>query len=440
MKLYFKSLVKITAIGIFFIVIFFLSGSYVFSQGSAGVLKAGIAKLDITPDLPVQMSGYGSRTELSIGVHDNLYARVVAFENNGKRLVLISTDVIGYYGGTYEFILKSIQEESGLRQDEVFLCGIHSHSAPTVTINDDIGHQNNIAYTQILRPKIVKVVREALNSLTPVKTGIGVGYSPVGINRRRQNERGMIELGRNPYGPTDKEVLVMKLVRSDNGSPITALFDYACHATSLGPKNLLISGDVLGIAAQFVENILGKGLIAPEFAGASGNIDPWFRVLPEFNTEPGWIPEPVLLGTLLGEEVVTVFRGIKNEQPGGEIKTAFTTIEAPAKKFGEVEQRTDGLSAPANKLTTPVNITAARVGDVVFIGFNVEMLTEVGMAIKAGSPFKNTFVISHCNGATGYLPPEYVYSQGGYEVKSSPFAPQAADVIVKQALKMIYGL
>jgi hypothetical protein len=60
---------------------------------------------------------------------------------------------------------------------------------------------------------------------------------------------------------------------------------------------------VPGLAEQFVEKILGSDVVAPVFIGASGNIDPWYRVLPGFNTEPGWVPEPVLLGTFLGEEV-----------------------------------------------------------------------------------------------------------------------------------------
>ena len=87
-----------------------------------------------------------------------------------------------------------------------------------------------------------------------------------------------------------------------------------------------------------------------------------------------------------------------------------------------------------------MNITAAKVGDVAFVGFGCEMCTEIGTAIKAGSPFKHTFLITHCNGTTGYLAPAHLYREGGYEVKSSPFAVPAADMVIKQALKMLYSL
>jgi hypothetical protein len=275
-----------------------------------------------------------------------------------------------------------------------------------------------------------------LNDLKPVHTGIGTGSSPVGSNRREMKPDGSITLGRNPNGITDKEVLVMKIALAD-GNPIGAIYDYATHATSLGPRNMLISGDVLGISAQFVEKILGNGIVSPVFAGASGDIDPWYRVLPGFNTEPGWIPEPVLLGTLLGEEVVHVFRNIKEENHGGGIKTSFATIECPIRRREEDKN----ITAEGNQRTTvPVNITVARVGEVAFIGFNVEMLTEIGMAIKSGSPYNHTFIITHCNGSSGYLPPAGLYKEGGYEVNSTRFEIGSAEMVIKAALRMLYDL
>jgi hypothetical protein len=382
------------------------------------------------------MAGYSARTALSEDVHDPLSARVVAFENDGKRLVLVSSDLIGYYGGTAEHMRKVLLGEFNLEPGELFLSAIHTHDGPALTIDKGKGHPNNFEYTENLQGKLIEVIRKAMKNTDTVRVGTGVGYSPVGANRRElvfdSSGNSQIKLGRNPYGPTDKEVLVMKVAKPD-GATVASLFDYATHATCLGGKNLTISGDVIGIAEQFVEKILGQDIIAPAFAGASGNIDPWFRVLPGFNNEPGWIPEPVLLGTLLGEEVVHVFRDIEELSAGGDINASFVTLELPGKARGETEIKKD---CPP----TPYNITAAKVGDVGFVGLGGEVLTEIGMSIKAASPFKHTFVITHCNGAAGYLPPENLYIEGGYEVSSSPFAPKAADMVVKQAVKMLHEL
>lgn len=403
----------------------------------AGVLRAGAARIDITPAKPIKMAGYSSRTKLSEGVHDPLSARVVVFENNGKRLVLVSTDLIGFYSGTADHFRKIILKEFKLEPGELFLSSVHTHAGPGLTIDEENGHPNNLEYTKKLEGTLVKLIGQAINDLGPVRIGTGVGYSPVGINRRElrfdNSGNSQIKLGRNPYGPTDKEVLVTKLTRPD-GKAFAALFDYATHATCLGGKNLIVSGDVMGLAEQFAEKILGEEVIVAGFVGASGDIDPWFRVLPAFNTEPGWIPEPVLLGTLLGEEVVHVFRDIDEVSAGDKIGTAFVTLELPGKP------RAEGETIKKDQPSTPLNITVARMGDIGFVGFGAEVLTEIGMSIKAASPCKHTFVITHCNGAASYIAPKHLHIEGGYEIKSSPFAPHAAEMAVKQAVKMLHEL
>ena len=83
-----------------FVIIFGLAVLPVQAGRGAGVLRAGAARIDITPAKPIKMAGYSSRTKLSEGVHDPLSARVVVFENNGTRLVLVSTDLSGFYSGT----------------------------------------------------------------------------------------------------------------------------------------------------------------------------------------------------------------------------------------------------------------------------------------------------------------------------------------------------
>lgn len=427
----------------------FLTTSVTQSGQSQDVFRAGTAKIDITPTKPVRMSGYANRKGLSEGVHDPLSARIIAFKVNGKRLVLVSTDLIGFNNGTAEQFRKSILDEFKLEPGELLLSGIHTHAGPSLTIDKEKGHSNNLEYTLNLKNKLVEAIGKALNNMSQAKIGVGVGYCPIGANRRELTFDGLgnssIKLGRNPYGPTDKEVLVIKVIKPDDAI-IAAAFDYATHATCLGSKNYIISGDVLGLSEQFVEKVLGDDTIAPAFAGASGNINPWFRAISGFNTEPGWIPEPVLLGTMLGEEVVHVLRDIKKVYNGGEIKTAFTTIELPGKPKNEVTVTKD---CPP----TPLNITVARIGlpprlatedagagDIAFVGIGCEVLTEIGMSIKAASPYKYTFVITHCNGDADYLPPKHLYIEGGYEINSSPFAPQAADMVVNQAVKMLHEL
>jgi hypothetical protein len=409
------------------------------AESPSTALRCGIARADITPTKPVQMAGYSSRKELSQGIHDPLSARVVAFECGGKRAVLVSLDNLGFYNDTATQIRAALLERCKLEPSELLLCAIHTHSAPTLTLNAGKDHPNNVEYTKTLTTTIGDLIERALKSMEPVSVGARRGYSPIGMNRREKiveagtdgKTKESIRLGRNAYGPTDKEVLVMKIAKTD-GTAIAAIFDYACHSTSLGPGNMAISGDVHGLAEQFVEQHLGAGLMAPAFAGASGDIDPWFRVVPGFKTNSGWIPEPVLLSTMLGEEVVNVYREINVLSPSGPVRTAIAILDLPAQS---------GKEQPSEYTGSPqVTITAARIGDTAFIGFGCEILHALGLEIKLGSPFAHTFLITHCNGAAGYLAPAELYAQGGYEIQTSPFAAEAAARVVERAGAMLREL
>src|SRR5262249_26135261 len=149
----------------------------------------------------------------------------------------------------------------------------------------------------------------------------------------------------------------------------------------------------------------------------------------DFRTNNGWIPEPVLMGTMLGEEVARVIEGTHNTLTNTAISTAFMTVALPAAQHAE----TGGSTAP----TTLMNLTVARLGDVAFVGWGGEVCNEIGQAVKAGSPFRTTFVLTHCNGAAGYLPTRSSYPEGGYEVQSSHFGPGAAEALVDETLRML---
>jgi hypothetical protein len=412
-------------------------GGVAISAEQPGTLRASVVKKDITPTKPVTMSGYAMRKDLSKGVHDPLSARIIAFEQDGKRLVLVSTDLIGFYGETCDAVRKAILDACHLQPSELFLTAVHSHGGPNLTLDAEKGHVNNVEYTKTLEAQLVEGVQAALAQMVPVQLGVGVGSSPIGINRRETKldkaGEAKIVLGRNPYGPTDKEVQVLKVSQAESGELLSVVFAYATHSTAMGQSNYQITGDVHGLAEQFIEKYLDHGVIAPGFAGASGNINPWFAVLPKFETANGWIPEPVLQGTMLGEEVVTVSNHIRNSEVDCPIKTAMKTLTLPGKPR---EKDAAAMDVAPVQLT----ITVGRLGDVALVGMGAEVFNEIGRAIKDASPFKNTFVLTHCNGAAGYLPTRPSYDEGGYEVNSSRFGPGAAEQVIPEAVEMLRAL
>src|SRR5271167_4306710 len=63
-------------------------------------LRAGYAKVDITPTGPVMLGGYDLREAPSDGVwgNDRLYARALVFEASDVRVAFVECDVIGIRG------------------------------------------------------------------------------------------------------------------------------------------------------------------------------------------------------------------------------------------------------------------------------------------------------------------------------------------------------
>jgi neutral/alkaline ceramidase-like enzyme len=402
----------------------------------AGQLRAGVAKLDITPEKPVTLAGYESRKDLSQGVHDSLSARALAFEQDGSKLLLVSTDNLGFYAGTAEPFRQAIIQACNLKDSDLFLCAIHTHSAPSLMLDPSRGHANNVAYTKALEGKLVEVSLAAFHDLGPIQIAAGSGSSPVGVNRREvvreKDGNTKIVLGRNPSALTDREVQVLKLLRPGQEKPAGVLFGYATHSTSLGPRNYIISGDIHGMAEQFLENYFGAGTVAPGFAGASGNIDPWVRILPDFRTNKGWMPEPVLMSTMLGEEIARVAEAIPMWTNSTGIHTSLKTLQLPGKRRGD--------TVSATNATASITATVASIGDIAFVGWGGEVFNEIGATVKAASPFGRTFVFTHCNGTAGYLPTAASYSEGGYEVQSSSFASGAAEKLAEETIRMLREL
>jgi hypothetical protein len=87
-----------------------------------------------------------------------------------------------------------------------------------------------------------------------------------------------------------------------------------------------------------------------------------------------------------------------------------------------------------------VEFQAMRLGSTALVGIPVEPFAEIGSEVKARSPFATTFFSGYTNGAEAYLPTAHAYEEGGYEVWMTPFAPEAAEVTVRESLALLRQL
>lgn len=68
------------------------------ASARAASLKAGVAKVDITPQPGLRLWGFESRKSPATGTRDPLYARVLVLEAGDARLALVALDLGRVFG------------------------------------------------------------------------------------------------------------------------------------------------------------------------------------------------------------------------------------------------------------------------------------------------------------------------------------------------------
>ena len=64
--------------------------------------------------------------------------------------------------------------------------------------------------------------------------------------------------------------------------------------------------------------------------------------------------------------------------------------------------------------TIPIEQTCFVLGDCAWLTFPGELYTEIGLRIKAASPFAHTYIVGLADGYIGYVPTRQAITEGGY--------------------------
>lgn len=239
-----------------------LTGFALCATGMCGAsLKAGVARVDITPAVPIWMSGYAARTHPSDGTLTRLWAKALAFESSpGGRIVVVTADLIGLPRSLSDEVALRVERQYHWKRSELLLNASHTHTGPMVWPNLSNlavlppGEREKLAdYHRQLADALVTVIGKAIGGLAPAIVEYGEGSAAFAVNRRQPTPSG-VKLGVNPDGPVDHAVPVLKI--ADAGGKIRAiLFGYACHNTTLTAEIYQLSGDYAGFAAEALENL-----------------------------------------------------------------------------------------------------------------------------------------------------------------------------------------
>jgi neutral ceramidase len=426
-------------------------------------LRAGVARANITPSVGIELVGFAGRGP-SIGLGDELYATALVLADGRERVAILHLDLIGLDAGWSRRACDLIAKRGRLPAENILLCCTHTHYGPSVRgFDDDPNSSPEAAYMAELRFKLAGAVQEACTKLAPVTARVAHGFSDIGINRRERLPDGRIILGRNPTGPIDREVILVRLDRS-NGAPLCCLLNFATHAVSQTHKGRLISADFPGYAREVVESLTGATCLYVQ--GACGNINS--AIMQE------GLDSPRTLGKRLGAAAVQAFETAELVE-ASPLGVARKEAKLPAKTYASVakaQAAVDALQAEhdavvaqggnrgrlfwaqlrlgrakasleslrTGKPLPPVlaPIWGVALGDVGIATGPGEIFCEIGMAVKQARVFPHTLYVSNTNGSIGYVPVPEAYPEGGYEVESaSRVGPGAAELVTRTAIAML---
>ena len=397
-------------------------------QDNGSVIRAGFSEIGITPEKPVIMSGYGNRKDPFKGIHDSLFAQAMYLTNGDEEVLLITSDLIGHSHQHVKMLQSMIQRETGIPEDKIFVTAVHNHGGP---VNGTYMPQDKLppdvkAYVDILYGKLLVISREAKQDIQPVRIGYEKGESKVNINRRAIYSEGEVWLGRNPDGACDHEVDIVKFTGMD-GKLLAVHVNYPCHGTCTGQDNYQITGDWPGITAQMMKEKLGADVVVMVTAGASADINPIYGPNNNFRQVSAVAYGVASVAMELVDKCVATGYS--------ELRSANRTATFPGKKGWD--SHFPQVSVPGEDVT--INFSAIRMGDIVLAGISGEVFTEIGMNMKKRSS-GNTTVMTHCNGASGYICTDASYREGGYEPRVSHLMPGSQADLENMLVELIDGL
>jgi len=291
------------------LVILLLIGPLLPAAARAAGLRAGVAKVDVT--------------DREAGpVNDPLYAKALVLKDETTTAVIITVDAvaIGEIGPVPEDYLarvrSQLQDELGIAAGNVRVGASHCHGA----VCGDVAERT------------LRAVRQAWQTMVPVRVGAGVGHEDRIMENRRLKLKGGREADvRHAYsmppdeavatvGPVDPEIGILRLDRQD-GRTLAVLYNIACHPIQGVPSGGT-TADLAGFASTAIEASRGDGAIALFLQGCGGDINPvlYKDVAHPRDAEP--------LGNMLGLSTVKALNHIRCGDNAG-LKVIREVLELP---------------------------------------------------------------------------------------------------------------
>ena len=421
------------------------------------MITAGAVCLDITPPLGTMIPG-SFEDRFAEKVRDPLHVRSFVVEREGEGVAIVVCDLLGVKRDYLDRAKERIAVETELSAERVLICCTHTHTGATT--GDD-------AYTAFLIDRIADAVRLAWQNRKPALVGFGRTLEDrVVFNRRYRMSDGSVRTNPGvgnpdvvaPMGPIDPEIGALCLQGVDGGA-IGLLANYALHYIGVPESTHSISADYFGVFSTLIQRMRNASFVAALSNGACGdinNIDVLGGTRPvkdrflHSERVAGLIAAGVLwvwnemdfaadvsLGAAM-QEVVLARKSKPSEADMARVREIEDMERPTMAERAFVRRITKRMADVPDRVRTWVQ--AIRIGDLGIAAVPGELLVELGLDLKARSPFSQTIVIELANDSVGYLPTRQSYEEGGYEPEASVFAPGCGEQIVEVALGLLKQL
>ena len=147
--------------------------------GRAVELKAGVARVDLTPPLELMapLGGYGERMNRPAeGVHDRIFAKALVLAQEKKRFALVTVDIVGFPPTLKPELLERLGD--GWAADQLMLLASHSHTSIEMNAINPLNTFQvpqlgiyNVRVHQFVVDHLLEVIHQAEKQLVAVKVG-----------------------------------------------------------------------------------------------------------------------------------------------------------------------------------------------------------------------------------------------------------------------------
>ena len=441
-------------------------------------MKSGFARICIDPPYGAPIIGY-YQPRFVKGIADSLYARAAAFDDGGKRAVIIALDLCLLGQKYIPAMLDAVAGAAGIDREAVFITCSHTHTGPVVGKDFASDRRSSEAYDAFLINAVRDAALYALADLRPTRIETADAQAKgISFVRRYRMKDGSVATNpgvNNPdidcaLGEPNETVKLVKLLRE--GGETVLLVNFGTHPDTVGGE--YISADYPGVVCATLERTL-PDTKCMFLQGPQGDVN-HINVHPteaQARLHRNGAPEDrqyrVHMGRVIAGAVLSVF-SVTEPVGGDSISYASRVIQLPSHQENDrIEEvrpiwelynagRRDEIPLRGMAVTTaiaeakriirlehgpesyPFTLSALRIGDLAFAGFSGEPFTEIRNRIDAGSAFAHTVQCALTNGAVGYIPTRSAYDEGGYEAKASVLRPGCDDLVVGGMLALLQSL